>query len=140
MDTIEDKRCPLREYPSDQLIRNARVGLYECGYFRGKTLFPIPTRDFVLLLVSPTSDHYLVKRYRKRKNLLTAIPHSDRLSGLPNAPFVGQFSYRHIRKMLVRQRRWFTRPERMLVDQLGDYLEWKEYQVPDSCRNKKIWP
>jgi hypothetical protein len=126
-------------YPSDQLIRNARVGLHECGYFSGPTLFPIPPRDFVLLLVSPGSDHFLVKKYRKSKNLLSAIPHSDRLSGLPREPFIGQLSYCQIRRLLASQRRWFTRPERLLIDQLSDYLQWKEYYLPTSSLNGNGW-
>ena len=39
-------------FPSDQLSRNARVGLLECGYFRRPQLFPTGTRDFLLLVVA----------------------------------------------------------------------------------------
>jgi hypothetical protein len=43
------------QYPADQLIRNARIGLCECGWFAEPKLFDLPTRDFVLLLVSPNA-------------------------------------------------------------------------------------
>jgi hypothetical protein len=73
-------------FPSDQLIRNARVGLLECGWFNTGSLFDLPPRDFVLILCSPAKGHCLVHKYRDSKRLLRAIPHSDRLQGLPAAP------------------------------------------------------
>ena len=40
-------------YPSDQLIRNIRVGLLQAGYFdRGEQLFDQPARDFVVLVTT----------------------------------------------------------------------------------------
>lgn len=116
-------------YPSDQIIRNARVGLHECGYFRGRSLFPIPPRDFVLLLVSPSSNNGLVERYRAPERLLKAIPHSDRLQELPRQPFIGELGYREIRHLLQGNRERFSRPERLLIDRLSDYLALKEHEL-----------
>ena len=52
-------------FPSDQLIRNARVGLLECGYFQTKELFGSPQRIFALLVVSPITEQPLVAKYRR---------------------------------------------------------------------------
>lgn len=50
-------------FPSDQLIRNIRVGLHRCGYFRPPDqLFDQPPRDFIVLLIGPTKGHPLVHR------------------------------------------------------------------------------
>ena len=52
-------------FPSDQLIRNIRVGLHQAGYFRQDAqLFVQPPRDFIVLVVAPTKGHPLVARYR----------------------------------------------------------------------------
>ena len=123
-------------FPSDQLIRNARVGLYECGYLSpGRTLFNLPTRDFVLLLLSPQTDHPLVKRYRKSDQLRAAIPHSNLLKKLPGDPFIGELSFGQLRRVLGRQRRWLNPTERTLVDRLVEYLELKEHQLRHHGRN-----
>ena len=74
---------------------------------------------------APTKGHPLVASYRDRKQLQKAIPHANRLIGLPKSPFVGEFSYRDISRLLDRQSRWFTRPERRVIDQLRAYLEYK---------------
>ena len=63
-------------YPADQLIRNARVGLRENGWFTEDVLFEVPPRDFVLIL-------------------------------------------------LTDQQRWFTPPERKLIEDLNEYLTFK---------------
>ena len=119
-------------FPSDQLIRNARVGLLECGWFKTGSLFDLPPRDFVLILCSPARGHWLVKKYRNPKRLLKAIPHSDRLQGLPTAPFVGELSYKDIVRVLCRQRRWFTSSEQRALDTLIDYLEFKACHIPQN--------
>ena len=80
-------------YPADQLIRNARLGLFQCGYLQSKRLFTATRRDFVLLLVSPRKEHPLVKRYRDPNQLRAAIPHGDQFRGLPRLPFIGELSY-----------------------------------------------
>ena len=50
------------------------------------------------------------------------------LSG--KAPFIGELSYSDIMRVLRRQRRWFTRPERAVVDSLIDYLTFKTRTLP----------
>ena len=117
-------------YPSDQLIRNTRVGLMECGWFQQGHLFRIPPRDYVLLLCWPNKGHPLVERYRDAGELRRWIPHSDRLIGLPATPFIGELSYRDVIQVFRRQRRWFARPERAMIDSLIDYLVFKTRTVP----------
>jgi len=112
-------------FPGDQLSRNARVGILECGYFQRPRLFPTPKRDFVLLLISPDKGHSLVARYRDPVQLRKAIPHSDRIPTLPKLPFIGELSYLDLVRLLRSQRRWFGRAERYVVEQLGEYLEMK---------------
>jgi len=119
-------------FPSDQLIRNARVGLWENGWFDEERLFTLPPRDFVLLLLTPGRDNPLVQKYRNPDRLRGAIPHGDLLTQLPRAPFIGELSYREVVELLLAQRRWFTRPERDLVDQLADYLRYKLKQLRTS--------
>jgi hypothetical protein len=117
-------------YPSDQLIRNARVGLLECGWFESSRLFNHSPRDFVLIVVSPRTGTPLVHRYRDASALLEAIPHSERLQGLPPSPFIGELSFRQIVNVLRKQQRWFNRAERLLVDDLTQYLEFKLASFP----------
>lgn len=113
-------------YPSDQLIRNIRVGLHHCGYFSPREqLFDQSPRDLVVLVLSPTKGHPLVERYRDQDQLLAAIPHSDRLTALPTEPFVGQFDYDDVRSVLTHQSRWMTTAERRMAEDLIKYLEFK---------------
>ncbi len=112
-------------FPADQLSRNARVGLLECGYFQVRRLFEGKKRDFLLLVISPEKGQPLVAQYRDPARLRTAIPHSDLISQLPRLPFIGELGYYDLVQMLRRQKRWFTSPEKILVDQLAEYLEYK---------------
>jgi len=112
-------------YPSDQLIRNVRVGLAECGWFSRRSIFTIEPRDLVVVFCSPKKGHALVERYRQAEHLLASIPHSDTLVGLPASPFIGEVSFCDISKTLHRQRQRLLRPERCLVDSLRDYLTFK---------------
>ena len=80
-------------YPADQLIRNIRVGLYECGWFEDARLFDLEPRDLVVILWCPAKGHELVRKYRDADQLRASIPHSNRLVGLPRMPFVGELSY-----------------------------------------------
>lgn len=133
-------------FPSDQLIRNIRVGLHQAGYFRqGHQLFAQPARDFVALVVAPTKGHPLVARYRDDGCLRSAIPHADQLIGLPRGPFVGELAFRDIIELLGRQARWFGRAERRIAADLGDYLGFKlssrddrpgrpaAFAIPQAC-------
>ena len=112
-------------FPSDQLVRNARVGLLECGYFRLPRLFEETQRDFLLLVISPERVQPLVAYYRDPVRLRATIPHSDLIPRLPRVPFIGELGYRDVVGLLRRQRRWFNRAERILVDLITQYLEMK---------------
>lgn len=112
-------------FPADQLSRNARVGLLECGYFQLPQLFEEKKRDFVLLVISPDRGQPLVAHYRDPDRLRSAIPHSNLIPRLPRLPFIGELGYLDIVHLLRERKRWFTRSERMLVDQLTEYLEFK---------------
>lgn len=119
-------------FPSDQLIRNARIGLWECGWFEEDLLFDIPRRDFVLILLTPTRGKPLVREYQNLDRLRSAIPHGERLTELPRPPFIGELGYRNVIEILGRQRRWFTSPERTLIDGMVDYLDFKLSQLRSS--------
>jgi hypothetical protein len=113
-------------FPSDQLIRNIRVGLHRSGYFScDGELFAQSPRDLIVLVMAPTKDHPLVKRYRDPRLFREAIPHSDQLIGTPRSPFVGELSYADLASLLRCQSRWFSRPERQVIDALTAYLEYK---------------
>lgn len=112
-------------YPSDQLIRNARVGLHSCGYFGGDQLFEVEPRDFVLVMLSPRKGHALVDQYRDPNKLRASIPHSDRLINLPRLPFIGSLGYDDVVKVLRGRSQFFTRPERAIIEHLTSYLEYK---------------
>jgi len=128
-------------YPSDQLIRNIRVGLLQAGYFdQGEELFDQPPRDFVVLVLAPFKGHPLVERYRDVQNLRKAIPHSDRLIGLPRGPFVGEIDYDDIQSILTNQARWMTAPERRVVADLTEYLEFKRSNLPNMTGLKSTRP
>lgn len=118
-------------YPADQLNRNARVGLRECGWFQEDLLFYAAPRDFVLLLITPSSFNPLVARYRDPDRLRRSIPDGHRLKQLPKAPFIGELSYSDIVNLLVRQRRLLTRTERALIDNLTNYLNFKLEQLAE---------
>ncbi len=118
-------------FPSDQLIRNIRVGLLGSGYFdRGDRLFEQPPRDLVVLVLAPRNGHPLVERYRDAGQLCGSIPHADKLVGLPRGPFVGQVDYRDIRYTLADGSRWMNAAERRVVAGLADYLEFKAAGIP----------
>lgn len=125
-------------YPSDQLVRNIRVGLLQCGYFdQGRRLFTLPPRDFALLVIAPTTGHSLVERYRSPDQVRKAIPHSDRLVNMPRPPFVGELSYGDICGVLGRQSRWFTRSEIMVAEDLTNYLEYKLTTAPGRVPHRQ---
>ena len=119
-------------FPADQLVRNARIGLYENGWFEDDRLFHAPPRDFVLILLTPTTGHPLVETYRDPDRLKAAIPHGERLKQLPLAPFIGELSYENVTEILQLQRRWFSRPEQKLIDGLHEYIGFKLTQLKAS--------
>lgn len=116
-------------FPSDQLIRNARIGLRESGWFLEDVLFAGDRRDFVLLLVTPFPGNPLVREYRNVEGLRRSIPHGDRLKALPQEPFIGELGYQNLVELLRRQRRWFSRPEQRLLDDLTIYLGLKQSEL-----------
>ncbi|HEV7281402.1 MAG TPA: hypothetical protein VGN57_14470 [Pirellulaceae bacterium] len=124
-----------QSYPADQLIRNARVGLYRCGWYDEPKLFSQPKRDFALLLLTPTSGNPLVAKYRDPATLRSSIPHGETLLTLPDGPFIGELSYRDFVLILDDNRPRFSTPERSLVDQLTEYITFKTTQLQE--RNGK---
>jgi hypothetical protein len=103
-------------FPSDQLIRNARMGLRESGWSTEDLLLDAPRRDFVLILLTPISGNPLVQEYRNPDRLRSAIPHAERLKALPRSPFIGELSHRSVIDILTEQQRWFSLPERRLIE------------------------
>lgn len=126
-----------QSFPADQLIRNIRVGLLECGYFDSGSLFGQTPSDFVVVVVSPRKGHELVGKYREVDQVLAGIPCSDRLRGLPALPFIGEIDYGDIVRLLRKQRRWFSRAERVLVDQVTEYLEFKLSRIPEASATRQ---
>jgi hypothetical protein len=116
---------PQGRFPNDQLIRNIRNGLLEAGWYDRGGLFLAAPRDFVQVVVAPQRGEPLVARYSDPDRLLASIPFSEKLKGLPRVPFVGELSYRDIIDVLKRQRRFFTAPERKLIDLGCEYLAYK---------------
>jgi hypothetical protein len=125
------------EYPSDQLIRNIRVGLLECGWFQFAGLLPIQPREFAVIVFSPAAGHRQVEHYRDRKKLLASIPHSNQLGGLPSMPFVGEADYGGVAEILRQQRRWSSRPERESLDRLANYLDFKRDQFQQIAAKRQ---
>jgi len=117
-------------FPSDQLIRNIRVGLWACRWFKNRPMFDLPPRDFVMVFCSPTKGHWLLRRYCRPDGVRKAIPHSDRLRGLPRAPMVGELSYEDIARVLSRAQRRYTRAEQQVAGTLADYLLFKAKNLP----------
>ena len=117
-------------FPSDQLIRNVRVGLHDCGYYRTNALFESSPRKFAVIVLAPDAGQPLVKQYRVLENLKAAIPHSDRINW-PQIPFVGEIGYGGIRQVLLARRRFTTRTERRVIDGLIEYLAFKHQSRPN---------
>ena len=117
-------------FPSDQLVRNIRVGLHECGYYQTNALFECEPRDFAVILLAPETGTTLVQEYRQLDRLILAIPQSDRITW-PRTPFVGEIGYRNIRNVLQARRRFTTRAERHVIDQFIEYLAFKHQTRPN---------
>ena len=119
-----------QEFPADQVSRNMRVGLLECGYFKIPQLFKTKQRDFLLLIIAPFGNESLVNKYRDPEQFRIATPCSNLIPKLPKLPFLGQLSYRDLINICRRNKRWFSRPEQIIIDQLKDYLEMKLATLP----------
>ncbi|WP_417739157.1 hypothetical protein [Rosistilla oblonga] len=124
-------------YPSDQLIRNIRVGLHQAGWFRASELFDSCKRRFGLIFVSPNSGHPLVDQYQDRTKLLESIPRSNELIDLPESPIVGASSYRGISQILDKNRRFMPVTERKIAAGLSEYLELKTGQIMKKRQTRK---
>jgi hypothetical protein len=119
-------------YPSDQLIRNARIGLRQTGWYRETGLFQAPKRNFLLLLLNAAgAPHPLVERYRDAHHLVASLPQNHLIEALPPAPFVGCIGFRDIANVLHSQGRWMSWNERLIANQLSDYLAFKLQQAID---------
>ena len=84
------------DFPSDQLIRNIRVGLWRSGWIRERCLFSTEKRDFVVLLISPDGGSELVRAYRDPGHVRASLPCQKHLVGLHHTEFVGEASYRQL--------------------------------------------
>jgi len=119
------------KYPADQLIRNIRVGLLECGYLYSDQLFFQPLRDFAMLVIAPRKQHPLVANYRNDQNLFRSIPHAEKITSLPIRPFIGELGYHDIVQVLSHQRPRFSRSEQQVIGQITDYLGFKQMNTPE---------
>jgi hypothetical protein len=113
------------EVPSDQLIRNIRMGLYTTGWYREQRLYPVEHRNFIMLVMTPKGKESLVDRYRNLRMLKDSLPASERLIGLPSSPFIGQLSYPDVVTVLKSQEDEMSEVETGLARQLSDYLSFK---------------
>jgi hypothetical protein len=127
-------------FPGDQLIRNIRVGLWETGWLSHERLFYMPPRQLCVLLFAPASGHPLVAEYRHLNRLRQAIPHAEKIPHFPPAPFVGEFSYRMLTEILNGNRRWLTKPERRLADDVCEYLAFKAATFEAVRRARTVGP
>lgn len=116
-------------FAADQLIRNVRVGLHKCGWYREDLLFRPSPRNFVVMVFAPTSGNALVQKYRDRMQLLESIPFAEKLIGLPTVPFVGELRYSQLVEILNGNVRFMSQSERVLVGQLERYLDLKLSQL-----------
>ena len=127
-------------YPSDQIIRNIRVGLWECGWFGRRPLFNVEPRDFVLILLAPNRGNRLIEKYLDPEVVQDAIPQNTKLRGLPEVPFVGELSYGDVIRVLRRNCQHLTRPERKIAEPLTHYLSLKHHRLQDchSCEQTEM--
>lgn len=123
-------------HPADQLIRNARIGLYQSGWYQEERLFEMPPRQFLLILLTPRTGNPLVAEYRDPDRLRAAIPHAGLLPQLPDLPFIGELSFRGLCELLESQTKFMSTTEKRLVQQLNDYLRFKLDQLPKSNGKK----
>jgi hypothetical protein len=103
-------------------------------------LFEVPPRDFALIVISPEDGSPLVAKYRNREQLLAAIPHSNRLNGLPEFPFIGEARFRDLTAILRCNCRFMSPPERKIINDLCTYLTYKEFEAYQSAYRQKEFP
>ena len=129
-----------RRFPADQIARNLRVGLAECGRLPhappGKR-FPatkgnrFPTkRDFALLLLTPHGDEPAVSDYRSEAGVRSCLPPSLGEPDLPAFPLCGSLSFADVTAVLENNRRRMHPAEKALTDRLSKYLDFKAAAFP----------
>ncbi len=116
-------------FPSDQLIRNIRVGLWQCGWFSRSSMLRKTPIDFIVLVVSPSQDQPLVEKYRDRDVVMGSIANSAELVGLPESPFVGSISFSQIAETLRRRIRYMDRIQGKIANDIAEYLTFKSKQL-----------
>lgn len=119
-------------YPSDQLIRNVRVGLLECGWFNAPGLIETCPRDFRVLLLCPRLGSDEVKAYRCDETIRKSIPHSHLLPTSLPSPMVGEIEYGQLAQILRMAQRMMSRSEALLSQQLIDFLHFKSAQFREQ--------
>ena len=120
------------DYSSDQLLRNIRVGLWECGWLRMKSFIDLPRRNFCMILIGLTKGNPLVEAYRNADHLLGQFPSTRRPAALPDGPFVGELAYRDIARVLRRNLTGMGKAEQLAVHDLLEYVELKQLQAERS--------
>lgn len=119
-------------FPTDQLVRNVRMGLWATGHLNDRRLFPSPPRRFFAILFTPAAGHPLVARYRDPATLRASVPHAGRFTW-PAHPVVGQLDYAQLKAILSVRLRLMTRAERQAAEALIEYLSFKSASRP-RCR------
>jgi hypothetical protein len=123
-------------YPSDQLIRNVRVGLLECGWFRNTELIETNPRDFHVIVLSPRIGSREVQAYRTEQSIRASIPHSHLLSTYLPLPIVGEIEYGQLAQVLRQSRKFMSRAEQLLSQHLIDFLHFKAAQFREASTQR----
>jgi len=123
-------------YPNDQIIRNIRVGLWRTGNLTDVKLFEIQRRKFIFLLCCPGPREKLIDQYRDAPTLEKCIPKLGMQLSLPEIPFVGQVSFNQIAAQLQNNRQYMSPPERILTDQIAEYLELKTNSITQNSAKR----
>lgn len=123
-------------FPSDQLIRNLRVGLLECGWFDEQGLITRVPRQFRAIVFAPKRSTPEVGHYQCLSNVLDAIPHSNKLRKPLPSPLVGEVAFSEFTSILERNARFMTRCERLIADQLCEYLNFKSLQLRNELESR----
>lgn len=128
---IEAKlHAPLAEGTSNhpannQVIRGIRTLLAATGQLQPHRLFRTPLRRAIWLALLSYKPEPLVDRYRDPVEVFRALPYPDRLASLPQRVEVGTIAWRDVAKTLQSCGRLASRHERMVADELVEYLCFK---------------
>jgi hypothetical protein len=116
-------------FPSDQLIRNIRIGLRRCNWFDENLLVSKAKRDFLVIVLAPFSVPKLVDSYQNPSSIRDAIPNGAQLSKLPDHRFVGGTTYSKLMFELESNVPFMATSEKRLVQQLREYLDFKQSSI-----------